>query len=544
MVRHFERWKTLAPALMVGALAMGVGVAAAQAPEQAEACEDVVEMSPTRLLRQLSLDLLGRVPTAEEYAAVADLTMDDREAIDALVGEMLDSPEFDTFVTRYHLDLLWPNIQGLELVNGGVAYLLPASFYEGLSPDYTNERMFSLLTALYARGGLVPCADEPAEFDERGEPVMEAWPDGTMREGYVWVEPYWAPGTEVKVCALEARTAEVGNNGLACDTLNGLGSGACGCGPELRHCMSIDAANLIQPSIRGQMMAFISQVIDEGRPYYDILTDPVEMLNGPLAHYYRYQAQMAIDPFIQGPQVLEDDIPEIPFNDVEWRAIDRPEPHSGILTSMAFLLRFQTGRARANRFYNAFLCQPFQAPAGGLPSPNDECSQEPDLRKRCGCNHCHTTLEPAAAYWGRFSDAGTYYISEDEFPVYSARCANCARTGQCDFICERFYVTEAGHPDEEPFLGVLKAYQWRGVEEAANVEDGPAALVQRALDNGQIARCAVDNLFQRLYRRQMTNPERRQVLAELSEAFIASDYDFKALVRRLVTDRAYGRMAR
>ncbi|MFN3197131.1 MAG: hypothetical protein ACE366_01765 [Bradymonadia bacterium] len=531
-------------ALAAGACLLSASGAWAQDDGSGEACADVVEMSPTRTLRQLSLDLWGRVPTAEEYAAVVDADFDD-EALDALVGEMLDAPEFENFVNRYHLDLLWPNIQGLELVNGGIAYLLPASFYEGgISGDYTTERMFSLLTGLYARGGLVPCADEPAEFDENGAPVMEPWPDGTMREGYVWVEPYWAPGTEVKVCALEAREAAVGNNGLACNTLNGLGSGGCGCGPQLQHCMSIDAANMIQPSIRGQMMAMVQEIIQSDRPYTDVLTDKVEMINGPLVHYYRYLAQMAVDPFIQSPQVLMEDLPELEFNDTEWQAVDRPEPHAGVLTSMAFLLRFQTNRARANRFYTAFLCEPFQAPPDGLPSPNDECSQEPDLRKRCGCNYCHSALEPAAGYWGQFAEAGTYLMTRDEFPIYSARCAACAETGQCDFICERFYVTEAGHPDEEPFLGVLKSYQWRGETEASYVEQGPSGLVQRALDNGQLARCAVDNLFNRLYRRPMTDAERRERLPELAQAFIDSDYSFKALVRSLVTDAAYGRMAR
>lgn len=505
-----------------------------------EACEDVVEISPTQRLRQVTLDLWGRVPTAEEYAAAQAEGFD----LDEAVADMLEAPEFSNFVTRHHLDLLWPNIQGLQLVNGGVAYLLPASFVTGLSPDYTDERIFSVVIGLYTRGGLVPCADEPAEFDEDGEIILTPWPDGTMRDGYVWVEPYWAPGTEVKVCAMEARAAAVGDNGVPCDTIGGLGSGACGCGPNLRHCMSVEAAGQIMPAIRGQMMEMVQQVIDEDRPYTDILTDPVEMLNGPLIHYYRYQAQMSTDPFIQTPQVAYERLPDVPFTDLTWRPVERPAPHAGVLTSMAYLLRFQTGRARANRFFNAFLCEPFQAPPEGLPSPNDPCSEEPDLRRRCGCNYCHSGLEPASGYWGRFAEAGTHYMTAEDFPVYSARCAACAERGDCDFICERFYVTEVGHPDEAPFLGVLKAYEWRDETEASYVAEGPGGLVQRAMDNGQIARCAVDNLFQRLYRRPMTDDERRTRLPALADQFMNDAYDFKGLVQALVTDPAYGRVAR
>ena len=166
------------------------------------------------------------------------------------------------------------------------------------------------------------------------------------------------------------------------------------------------------------------------------------------------------------------------------------------------------------------------------------------LRRRCGCNYCHSGLEPASGYWGRFAEAGTHYMTAEDFPVYSARCAACAERGDCDFICERFYVTEVGHPDEAPFLGVLKAYEWRDETEASYVAEGPGGLVQRAMDNGQIARCAVDNLFQRLYRRPMTDDERRTRLPALADQFMDDAYDFKGLVQALVTDPAYGRVAR
>ena len=54
-----------------------------------------------------------------------------------------------------------------------------------------------------------------------------------------------------------------------------------------------------------------------------------------------------------------------------WVEIELPEQHAGILTSPAYLLRFQTNRARASRFADAFLCEPFTPPAGGLPASTE-----------------------------------------------------------------------------------------------------------------------------------------------------------------------------
>jgi hypothetical protein len=257
---------------------------------------------------------------------------------------------------------------------------------------------------------------------------------------------------------------------------------------------------------------------------------------------------MAVDPFVQVPPVPVDSLPDQPFTDDTWHDYQRgPAEHAGILTSMSYLLRFQTNRARANRFWTAFLCSPFEAPPGGLPSPNDPCSDEPNLRQRCGCNACHSQLEPAAAYWGRFAEAGTMYLDPQQFPVFNSRCAACAHNGgagNCDFTCQRFYVSEIGHPKEAPFAGVLKSYEWRTEAEIANLEAGPKKLVEETLADGRLSSCVTQKVFERLYRREMTEDERIYQLPELARQFRDSNYDFRALVKRLVTAPGYRRMVR
>ncbi|MCK6574521.1 hypothetical protein L6V77_25865 [Myxococcota bacterium] len=515
----------------------------APAPEaDGPGCGDAVEVDRFRLLRQLTLDLWGRIPTEAELRALSAVESDDvpESTLDAL----LDGAEFETFLSRHHADLLFPNVEGLEFVSPA-ALVLPAQ-YAGAQGDPT--RLFNLFVAFYQRRELyAPCKDEPAEFDADGAPIFEEMPDGTRREGYVLVEPYWAPGAPVKVCAAEADIAPRGRSGVDCATAQGMFSGECGCGPSLEHCADPYVIQTLQGSLRTQMSRMVQGPIREGRPYTDVLTDVHEEVDGPLAHYYKHLAAMSLDPLVLVPPVPAAALEGVAYTDTAWVRYERsPAIHSGVLTSLSFLLRFQTARARANRFYNAFLCEPFQAPTDGLPSPNDACSQEPDLRERCGCKYCHTRLEPAAAHWARFAEAGSMYIDPAVYPVYEPRCAACAEEPdrECDGICEKFYVTEIGHPKQRPFAGVLKAYEFRGRDEIENVEAGPRKAVEAAVADGRLAACATTQVFRRLYRREPTAEELRRDLPAWATEFQTGGFDFRALVKRLVTADGYRRMVR
>lgn len=517
------------------------GPAAAQDAPEAPACEAPVEVDATRHLRQLTLDLFGRVPTEAELTAL----IDGGGAVDeALVDRMLADEEVSALVRRHHRDLLWPSTEALDILSAASALLLPASFY---SPEGDPNRLFLLFTGFYERGGLVPCNDEPAAWDDEGNLIFEDMPDGTRREGYVMVEPYWAPGTEVKVCALEARISPTSDDGLDCGTANGMASGRCGCGPDLQRCADFTAVLRITSSMQEQLLRMVETPIQEGRPYTDMLLGAEEIVDGALVHYYKYLTPMGIDPIIQVPPVDIASLPDVPFNDRTWHTVERASPlHSGILTSMSFLLRFQTGRARANRYHVAFLCDPFIAPDTPLPSAEDPCSDEPNLRERCGCNYCHSRLEPAAAWWGRFADAGTLLLDPAQFPTFLRRCADCAQDPgrPCDFICQRFYVSEIGHEKQAPYAGVLRSYEWRGEAEVERVESGPRGLVEQSLADGSLALCAAEQLFTRLYKRPPTADEKLRELPRFARGFEESGYDFKALVKALVVDPAYRRMVR
>jgi hypothetical protein len=101
------------------------------------------EASPTRYLRQLSLDLRGAPPSADEYRAVARFGV----VPEGLIDSFLRDPRFLTRVKRWHADLLWPSVAGFELTVGARLVVTPGR-RQNLSVDNINpERLVVLLDA-------------------------------------------------------------------------------------------------------------------------------------------------------------------------------------------------------------------------------------------------------------------------------------------------------------------------------------------------------------------------------------------------------------
>ncbi|WNG14384.1 DUF1585 domain-containing protein [Cystobacter fuscus] len=76
--------------------------------EDGPVCAPVTKLPLERYLRQLSLDLLGRPPTVEEYTAVrtkGEVSVED-------VRSMMNSEQFYTRMRGYHRALLWSNVNG------------------------------------------------------------------------------------------------------------------------------------------------------------------------------------------------------------------------------------------------------------------------------------------------------------------------------------------------------------------------------------------------------------------------------------------------
>jgi hypothetical protein len=510
--------------LLVVATLLPTG-AIAQVPNEALRCvEGDGPMAQSRYLRALSLDLRGDVPTADEYRLAGE------QGVDATLDAWLWSEGFLERMARLHRDLLWNNISNLGLLNASSALTRDAT-----GVHYVRNR------ATMLRGAVVPCLDEPAVIRADGT-LTTRDVDGRQREGFVEVAPYWAPDTTIKVCAFDAQTTLVSASDVACDTNRASQDSGCGCGPELRWCQVGNQTRATTESFAEAIDHLIRALFEEGAAYTDLFSTRRAFVNGPIVHFWKHQRKIArytMDPAPLDPERL----PDLQFSDRDtWVEIEVGPEHAGLLTRAAFLLRFQTNRARANRFYTAFLCQPFEAPAGGLPDADDDCSSEPDLQQRCGCNYCHALLEPAAAYWGRWAENGSGYLDPDQFPAVRADCEACARTGQqCNDECRRFYLTRAFSDAESEYLGTLQAYAFRRPEHGRNVERGPELLAFTGIADNRLPMCVASRAAEWLLGRPFAEDERKWQTA-LARDFVTSGYDYRALVRAIVTSPTYRRV--
>lgn len=512
-------------------LLLGGAVQAQQANEDLVCRPDTPELDLPTTLRAISLDLRGRVPTPEEYAALdgqADIP-------EALLDEWLDSEDFITRAVRWHREMLWNNITNQTLT----------SFRMGLTR--TAEGLWYRRALGLAYRGLenAPCRDTPAQFDADGAIVTVA-DTGAQREGYVMVEPYWAPGTQIKVCAFDAQANLQTDAGDACGRgAAGRSNPQCGCGPNLRWCRQGDINTQITSAMAQDVERRIAALIRENRPYTELFTTRRAFVNGPLVHFYRYQTGLADGISFEPVAVDVDRLPDLPFTaNTTWVEIELPQGHAGILTSPAYLLRFQTQRARTNRFFNAFLCQPFQPPVGGIPVGDIAAMREPDLQKRHGCKYCHALLEPAGAHWGRWPERSAGYLEPGRFPAMRDDCQRCGQSGgtNCPADCTSFYFVRATYDSEKPYLGMLWAYHFLRDEHTTNVDQGPGFLMRSTVADNRLPACVSGHALSKLAGRLLLPEEEEMVNAQMAAAFVQSNYNFKTLVKRVVQSPVYRRV--
>ncbi len=552
------------------------GSAAAQpaegpAPETTGAtCTEPARPLPVqRLLRRLSLDLRGRVPTGREIEAQRNRPDIPESTIDAY----LSSEEFIGVMRLHHADLLWPNIDQIELLPE-THQLIPLELAEG-ETIYLSPLRGAFVRAAGSGNIFLPCRAEPAEYDDQGRLILEPVVVGdevvAYQEGYVEVAPYWAPETTIKVCALDALDAATGtvcpgppdryplaeplcaqfegfgnlvqapfrNTETSCSGPLAILAPDCGCGPDLRFCTTPETDREIRNSLLEQELRIVDDVIRRDDPYQQaLLTKSIEF-NGPVVHYLKYMSNLSFDTYAGIDPTAHPPL-ELTYTDRDWVPATRSGRHAGVLTTPGYLLKFQTGRQRAHRFYNAFECSSF-IPSGPLPSPFEPCSQREDLTQRCGCDACHKTLEPLASHWGRFAEYGFLHMDEAQFPtVVDSRCFPPVSGVEQLFECFRFYELDPVG-EEQAYAGYLLSYVFRTPAEQQNIAEGPTKLVRDALASGRLDRCTVRRMWTQFMRREPTLEEDGTIIPELTATYTANGRSLKRLIKSIVLQPAYGR---
>ena len=523
-----------------------------------DACYLHREMPLERQLRRLSIDLRGTVPDVSEYEAIAGET----ELPDEVIDAYLDSDELRFQLRRYHEDLLWTNpLTAL----GDVGFSLTTQSLPGAGTVYFVSSQGK--RKLYRGGdGTHNCQDKPQSelgYDPvTGFPIAEeVGVDGSgpyFAEGWVEVHPYWDPdpNKKIKVCAFDAQVTETyaydtgsGTAQVSCDHNLAAGKKECGCGPDLRFCM---LTSVVEPAVLSSMREQLLRLVDDhtkgDRPYSDIVLTKRNWVNGPLVHYFKYLGQRQTFSRTQNLHTPSDGaLPDLPYTASDtWVEVTREEPHAGILTLPAYLLRFQTNRGRANRYRIAFEGQYFPPPE----AKDQNCAPEgDDLTTRCVCRGCHTALEPMAAFFGQLVEAGTTSLRDYERTFATAKECQKGIVPPSTAWCDRFYVQapDPVDPDIRPYkLKALRYGDDAHPQVEPNFEAGPAKLAQADIDGGVFHDVATRHLFEHLMKRPVnfdpTSPDYEgELVADLAKEFRAHD-NLKLLIKALVKLPQYRRM--
>lgn len=493
---------------------------------QAEVEPSEVTLSPMAKARAMSLQIRGVVPTLDELNAIQSTGSIEESILD----EWLASPGFETQIVRHHQSLFWNATYENDLEARRILFS-------------SGELYYRKLASQYSRGlSRTSCSDwENTDVNQWNQPqtvleqsyVQNGQTFTYLDEGWIWVTPYWDPTTQIKVCAFDARTNLVSETGVDCrDKASNKDSG-CGCGPNLEWCMTRTVQTIYKEAFAEELSIRVKKAVSEGRPYTDILTEDITYMNGPLSFYYRN-----IDLYVFRTGAPAEDIPVLDFFDVDtWVTVETPDEHSGALTSAGWLLRHQTNRGRASRFYEGFLCSTFVPPAGGI---IDEGVSSPDLSVKRGCADCHARLEPWRAYWGRWGEVSSRYVPESDYPTFSEMCAGCAEDGTCNNFCRNNYMVNPTHVDDTPYIGWYLPYVYLKQDQSYHPDDGPSAWVNQVVADGSLAQCVTQNAVTWLYGWEADEMD-SELLTEWTRSFEQSGYDYTALIKTLLVDEAYGR---
>ncbi len=561
-------------------LGFGVALLVLVEPTPAQVCKvptpQVQKLqAAVKYLRRLSLDLQGRAPSYDELNKVVQQGFVDDSTIDA----MLDSDLFRLQMREYLKDLLTLNITDLRLQGGfRIAPFVKINdkgeaAKQGESSMLVIDRGTSA-TRVIMRGLSVHCLPEKARYDQktgdllckiRGtttyKSCLAAYNErlsgkkNVAQEGYVMVQPYWEkdPNKTVAVCGLAAlKTKEpvVGTTKYYCatDTSNHVGGRIhqllCGCGPNLEWCFRggegfapglVSMNTEVLTSMMEQTLRVMDRVVKDDLPYTDLLLSKVAEINGPISHFIHKNTRSANR--LTLPSKVEFQAPVIPYyENTKWVKFPRTDREAGVLTLPFYLFKYATNRGRLHRYHNAFLCQYFTPPAGGLPDPTNACHQEPNLMKRCGCKFCHTTIEPEASFWGRWQENAWFPLNPKAFPKVDPVCAKT--TGTPPGYCKSLYMVEPKHQSEEAYRGQLLAYVFATPSMEQNITQGPESLIQRDVKNGKIYSCAVNKMWSWFTGSDLQS-QQKHVQHDLMHAFQSNKYSIKSLVKAIVKTEEY-----
>jgi hypothetical protein len=149
--------------------------------------------------------------------------------------------------------------------------------------------------------------------------------------------------------------------------------------------------------------------------------------------------------------------------------------------------------------------------------------------KRPGCQTCHATLEPLAAYFARVEPSSSVFLPAANFPAVNPACKkdkNGKLNGNCNALYDVAFADDKG-------ATLRSAYG-----SLANADAEPIGAGRAITTMPEFAGCAVSRVTSSFLGRP-TSPDDAPLLAALERDFVASGYHMRTLVRGIVRSREY-----
>lgn len=534
------------------------------------------QLSPTRLLRRVVITLTGHGPTDDQYAAMQAATSDAarEQVLSAAIDEALASPAFYD-----------------QMLAFGHDWLRVGRYTAGAA----NETYWGHMS-----GSLLPCAADtanPGALIVRGETSGADAPAACDTGPVVTVEPWWAPGTTVRVVGragngVRSHPLADGSGEYTCGLFEGAyftagnadepGSPPCGCGPNLIYChpggngfeqKTSNNDELQRRMAWDEPARLLAHIAWHDRPLSDLVLGDYSVGPNKLRHLYvRHARQNLANVGLDDSNWWQnlDEVPADPHHDsrdpLAWRefVVESVHPHllsdrdyhydprdttepplgfpaAGVLTMMGSQSSFARERVRAARWLEIFACKEFSPP----PSEIQFNAFDVDPATSGTCQHCHTLIDPAAIFFKRW-DFGGHYIAKT--PLMPGIGDWLIPTDRSRFDQPYARWTQSWLPNTvltpvteadiafNPYAIVMDMLpsDQRLLGLASDGTVGPLGFGKILVESGEFDRCASSRLAERILGRRPDPGREAGYAAALTRAFVESGRQVKPFVRHLL----------
>lgn len=533
------------------------------------------DLDAGRLLRRTTLALLGRFPTDEEIAALAEVDAAEQTAwveaqTDAYLGDLAFYEQMLEFGHEWIAMPMFPRYADFPEYSGHQANIVVPC-----GPDTANPGKWT---------GWMGDPDNCDGIRSDGGPEPQAT-----------VEPWWAEGTTIEVigpAALDARVVDIDGAEVDCgrDTEDG-----CGCGPNMVYCYPTNSLNDAQTFVgfnaNGQRRMLweeparlFAHLAWYDRPLSDLVTGDYSVgptrLQSAYVRWGRSSGARELDDFQDWWRTSSWSAPTDPFHDADdpsgWSqfpihtrnpylveardvyfdpVLDAPDqlegiPSAGVLTMLGMLGAFPRERVRAARMLEIFACENFVPP----PPDIEFAPYHDDPATQGTCQTCHVRIDPAAIHFKRVQRlySGRYPIvavGANQFPPEWVTLTGNYKGEPWTRFARSFVpgtrltpisAADAAADPHRLFVDYLPPDQTLFGQRSDGTV-GPLGFGKLLVESGTFDRCVVKRLHERIVGRTIDETREAGYFDEMVKLFVEGDRKLRPFVRQLVSSESFRR---